>query len=330
MRTRIVAGSANRIVATAITAVAVIFIIAVSYVFYGKDEPKSAQTQNNLLATDSGLDPEVITKAYEQDSDRDGLSDWEEVLWSTDPLNPDSDGNGVSDKDQVFATNESLSSNAGFGEDNNEVQSSNQKNSDTPQTSTNVLAKELFASYLYSLKSSPNLTPEQQEEMIDAALERVAPLITAPTYTQSEVRSVPATQESRVQYITTVREIIFAMTTGSSDEDDAFLALAQGDREWAIGVLSEMVHIYSTYIDKLRDITVPDDAISIHTSLVQALIQYTYAIEGFTYINTDPLRTATSVNSFQAIRGNLVQTVSMLSTYFKMHENTTSVLENTN
>ena len=52
MRTRIVAGSANRIVATAITAVAVIFIIAVSYVFYGKDEPKSAQTQNNLLATD--------------------------------------------------------------------------------------------------------------------------------------------------------------------------------------------------------------------------------------------------------------------------------------
>ncbi len=33
------------------------------------------------------------------DSDSDGLKDWEEALWGTDPHNPDTDGDGVSDGD---------------------------------------------------------------------------------------------------------------------------------------------------------------------------------------------------------------------------------------
>jgi hypothetical protein len=35
------------------------------------------------------------------DSDRDGLKDWEESLWHTDPRNPDTDGDGVTDNDEV-------------------------------------------------------------------------------------------------------------------------------------------------------------------------------------------------------------------------------------
>ena len=75
MRTRYVAGSANRIVATTIT---VVFIIAVSYVFYGDGGQENTSAQK--LATKSDLDPEIVTKAYEQDSDGDGLADWEDII----------------------------------------------------------------------------------------------------------------------------------------------------------------------------------------------------------------------------------------------------------
>ena len=37
------------------------------------------------------------------DSDRDGLKDWEEALWGTDPKNPDTDGDGTNDGDEVKA-----------------------------------------------------------------------------------------------------------------------------------------------------------------------------------------------------------------------------------
>ena len=38
---------------------------------------------------------------FEKDSDNDGLKDWEEVLWKTDPNNPDSDKDGVSDGEEI-------------------------------------------------------------------------------------------------------------------------------------------------------------------------------------------------------------------------------------
>lgn len=35
---------------------------------------------------------------FEKDSDRDGIPDWEETLWGTDPLNPSTKGDGTDDK----------------------------------------------------------------------------------------------------------------------------------------------------------------------------------------------------------------------------------------
>lgn len=44
----------------------------------------------------------------ELDTDADGLLDWEESLWGTDPKNPDSDGDGVSDGAQIGARKNEL------------------------------------------------------------------------------------------------------------------------------------------------------------------------------------------------------------------------------
>ncbi len=35
------------------------------------------------------------------DTDQDGLKDWEEVLWKTDPNNPDTDGDGITDYEEA-------------------------------------------------------------------------------------------------------------------------------------------------------------------------------------------------------------------------------------
>lgn len=46
-------------------------------------------------------EPVVRNSVTEIDSDGDGLKDWEEALWKTDPKLPDTDGDGVSDKSAV-------------------------------------------------------------------------------------------------------------------------------------------------------------------------------------------------------------------------------------
>lgn len=332
MGTRRAAGSATRIITTAIVAIAVVFIVAVSYVFYGQDDAQGVATTKNGVLASKNVDPEVLSKTYKQDSDHDGLADWEEVLWATDPYNSDTDGDGITDNNEIFSGTNQLVSAIELESGEGEVPAvPEEKKSDAPPTSTEVLAKDLFASYMYSLqKEGANLSPEEQERMITEALKNVQPLVQAPMFSRSEVRTVPATPETRAQYISEVQKNIFSMTTASGDEDEAFLALAQGDTEWAVETLSATVKSYTEYTEKLKYLAVPEDAGAVHANLVQMLLQYTYAIEGFTYLNTDPLRAAASVNVFQTVRARLVQAVEVMKNYIEIHQDELEPLLNSN
>ncbi|MCH7529851.1 hypothetical protein IIB50_01915 [Patescibacteria group bacterium] len=47
------------------------------------------------------------------DSDDDGLKDWEEVLWGTDPFNPDTDNDGTDDGVEIAVDRNPLVSSSG-------------------------------------------------------------------------------------------------------------------------------------------------------------------------------------------------------------------------
>jgi len=51
-------------------------------------------------------------KAALLDSDKDGLKDWEEVLWETDPMNADTDGDGIPDGQEASHNNTGSPENA--------------------------------------------------------------------------------------------------------------------------------------------------------------------------------------------------------------------------
>jgi hypothetical protein len=82
----------------------------------------------------------------DRDTDSDGVKDWEEALWGTDPLKGDTNDDGISDKDDIdkkkFALNQQ---NTG-----GDISEGNE---------TDVFSKELFTT-LISLKETGALTPE--------------------------------------------------------------------------------------------------------------------------------------------------------------------------
>ena len=53
------------------------------------------------VSTTSLIVDSSLSRTSGTDTDQDGLKDWEEVLWKTDPNNPDTDGDGVNDGDEV-------------------------------------------------------------------------------------------------------------------------------------------------------------------------------------------------------------------------------------
>src|SRR3990167_7988543 len=54
--------------------------------------------ENKIAAADNDA-----WKILSSDSDNDGLKDWEELLWKTDPRNPDTDGDGTTDNEEILA-----------------------------------------------------------------------------------------------------------------------------------------------------------------------------------------------------------------------------------
>jgi len=69
-------------------------ILILGYLFFSlaqliiqPDSPEQQKIKSDLEIADS----------QNLDSDNDGLLDWEEVLWGTDPKNPDTNGNGILD-----------------------------------------------------------------------------------------------------------------------------------------------------------------------------------------------------------------------------------------
>lgn len=75
--------------------VAIIFAVAL-LLFIGVYSKKGALSQINLLGG-----RETTIESQNIDTDNDGLKDWEEDLYKTDPLNPDTDNDGYLDGEEI-------------------------------------------------------------------------------------------------------------------------------------------------------------------------------------------------------------------------------------
>lgn len=64
-------------------------------------EPKTNKEKE--ISQEKGSLANQISLTKDKDSDKDGLADWEETIYKTDPYNPDTDNDGYSDGEEVAA-----------------------------------------------------------------------------------------------------------------------------------------------------------------------------------------------------------------------------------
>lgn len=78
-----------------ISAIVATLIVVTGFYVNQKDPPLSSE---KLASSDNSA---TTTSLGDRDSDEDGLPDWEEALYGTNPRNPDTDGDGTNDGDEV-------------------------------------------------------------------------------------------------------------------------------------------------------------------------------------------------------------------------------------
>jgi hypothetical protein len=261
-----------------------------------------------LITSDgSNSDGSALTSLQEKerlqevDSDDDGLSDWQEGLWGTDPEDPDSDGDGTEDGAEVAADRNP--NEAGPGDQlataNVSVQSSaSQSVNLTTQTKRELLPQSLILA----------IARENGEDVSDGDIERIAESVSGGINTQinlytaddlqiGEPASTPA--EARAY----VRQVITALnveTTGQQTNPLAIVAGALQNNEKGRLDFSSYIAIDQTIIANLLAIAVPPAYTASHLQIVNSLQSEKVALEMLETVTADPVKGVVAVREYKA------------------------------
>ncbi len=107
------------------------------------------------------------------DSDNDGLPDWQEILWKTDPRNPDTDGDKTTDGEEIKQKRNPLVKGPDDGILETMFGGDNQNNSDSqmPNNFTEVIGQQFLGQYLLNEQASGGqISPEDANNIADSMI----------------------------------------------------------------------------------------------------------------------------------------------------------------
>lgn len=132
-----------------------------------------------------------------QDTDEDGLLDWEEILWGTNPTLVDSDGNGMNDFDEVADIKKKIEV----------LQGSEQ--GDIPETITELdkVSRDLYAT-LAILDQKGELNPETEAQVTEIIEEKILLTFNYPPITLPDLQIASDSNEDKIAFITQFMHVL--------------------------------------------------------------------------------------------------------------------------
>lgn len=257
----------------------------------GFESPSSAEA-----STETALLQAIAAK----DSDRDGLSDWEEVLYGTDPHVVDSRNLGMNDGEAVakglivpkavasVPAATSTQSDSGYQDEG---------------TLTSAFAQDFFALYLRAKQSNggSELTADQTSTLAGQIMGQLSQSIpsTVDFKTAADV-IISGTGQGALRDFAVAAEAVFKKNAGSAATNEIQSlqsAVLDGDTS-ALAQLSATAQIYRNYAADLLKIPVPQELAGYDVALVNAMLLRAEVDDDLAQVNTDPLKTMLALEQF--------------------------------
>ncbi len=257
-----------KIILVAITCVAVVSAI---YVLIQKNN----KTEINSVTTNT-LSPELVSSSVKGsayiDSDKDGLYDWEEIIWKTDPLNPDTDQDGILDGEDVKKTpsfdtaTQKLTKTDGVNDINTQT--------DSPQnlTLTDKIAQAAFTQYALLKQSGKKITADQAQEIAHNIIANQPLVEGLKKFTELNIpNKVENSSDNIYTYGNEVWDIMVKDTPKNvklENEYTILLTALQKEDEKYLEKLDPIILGYQNTIKDLLSMKVPAGAVSAHLNFV--------------------------------------------------------------
>ncbi len=258
---------------------------------------------------------EALLKSYAtKDSDSDGLPDWQEALYGTDPTNPQSAKVGVQDGDAVA---QGLVA-PRFASATTTPDVGNVPGIDVaPATLTEQFSRELFSQYLTArVNSKP--TPDEVTAFVSSKIDTLVATRYPVAYTANKVHKGTASGVAALStYAASAQRAIESNTLNTDKTElDYFELLVKRNDTDAAKKLASISAMYTASSKSLMAMTVPPEAVTAHLALANAFAHMGGAVSDMGALGTDPVRGLVGITEYPKFALELTQALVAMNIVF--------------
>ena len=280
-----------------------VVVLAVVFVFLQKTQTQRGErlAQNGGQGNLAAYTPDLNTLT-ERDSDGDGLKDWEEVLWKTDPHKKDTDGDGTSDYDEVMAGRDPT-----IPGPNDKIKTPENATSTSATnenlTATERLGREFFANFLAAQQSGIPMTEESMQENMQTLVANTASLLNTRKYTTADIVIISDSNKDALKtYGNALGEIALRYTPKNDPGENEITVLntaVQNKKYAELEKLDPRIGAATKTLDGAIALPTPQNIASLHIHLLNAMSGYKEMLSGIRAAENDPVRALIALGNYQ-------------------------------
>lgn len=240
----------------------------------------------------------IDAPSSEADSDHDGLKDWEEVLWKTDPNNPDSDGDGTPDGEEVTEGRDPTKPGP---DDKFVLPETAPSDSQDNGNQTEKLSRRFFAEYL-TLKQKGLLDDGSKTQIIEELINNLPGKNGAVnTFSSSDLHIISRNDPAAMKKYANVVGLVLGKLVTKIDTDELTIlqkAVQSGD-EKGLAKLDASYDMISKMAVALSLMEVPSDLADTHLILANGFAGTATSILAMQEVFRDPALALGAINAYQ-------------------------------
>lgn len=285
----------------------IVLAVIVSAVLLKSPRKQNTTPVENIVAAQA-----VRNTVAENDSDTDGLKDWEEILWRTDPKNPDTDRDGTGDFAEVQARKE-----ATVALQENIINSATSSYfsfwaQDDSLTKTEALSRALFEQVIAFDTAGIPLSQENAADIASLLGEAIItdPGISAKNYATNDLNILTnATDEQIHAYGNNVAGALKVETSEQNNEFFALVEFMETGNTASLKKLAPVIAHYENVLTRLQAVATPKETVESHLSLMNRLGTTVLILEQLMNLSEDSVVVLpilqTYQNNYEATAGAL-------------------------
>ncbi len=284
-------------------ALAVVFVVAL-FLTKNKTIFKN-QAQGGLVYSGN----ETVGDLISRDTDLDGVTDWEEGLFGTDPTKKDTNDDGIPDNIEIAKRR---GQNIENGELNLSINNSENLNN---LSQTDLLSRELFST-VAALNQAGAIDQSTIDKLSETIIQQVNNSGTGKTFIYSDLKVVKAdTVQAITKYNNTLGSIYqkYPMKYTVLDVLQKFVIDEENVDESVLPQLDPIIKQTNSIISEMAKMEVPESLTFLHLDVLNALQKLSENISTIRLYSTDPVIALGGISQYQTSAYNFELSVSKLA-----------------